>query len=394
MKQQKHIAFLLHFYQPYWQDKNVLGQINAECYRPLFENFLADSRLRLTLNINYSLLWLLREYGSRKTIDLASGVVASAGFELTGTAAYHPILPLIPAAERRRQIFLNNRGVANVLGVTPGPGFFPPEMAFSPEIVPDIAREHGWAVIDDAVFSHPGFYGHAPCKFIPSIGGFPVIMRSGFWSNRLAFNPGRESAKSFVENMRQGLERWFNEQERTEGGSADSRGNGYLVIALDAETFGHHLQNYHQYLFEILFAIREKPDMRLATISELVARFPKFPADIPPGSWSTGNHHVGEGAWYPLWNHPRNRCHRLLWLIIKKVWLALDEKDAECRRLADKIINSCQFWHLSSEHWNPGLALKTMPGILAYFYHCFGGLTLELRSHLEELEHLTGVKIL
>jgi predicted glycosyl hydrolase (DUF1957 family) len=167
-----------------------------------------------------------------------------------------------------------------------------------------------------------------------------------------------------------------------------------MVRNLDAETFGHHIKNYHQYLSDVLKTIREMPDMRLVTVSELIRLFPGKPVSVGPCSWATYGEYIDNHVWYPLWKNPLNRCHQLLWQIMQKIWRALDEKDAVGRQLADKIINSCQFWHLSSERWNPGLAFKTMPDIIAFFCHCFGGLPLELKSHLEELERLTGAKIL
>ncbi len=61
-------------------------------------------------------------------------------FQLLGTGYYHPVLPLIPAADREEHV-TRWLGIARHLLWRPGfNGFWPPEMAFSMELIPLLKR--------------------------------------------------------------------------------------------------------------------------------------------------------------------------------------------------------------------------------------------------------------
>ena len=64
--------------------------------------------------------------------------------EILGSAYYHPVLPLIPPADRDEQIApLAGPRRAICSGATDFTGFWPPEMGFSMELIPT-ARRHGY----------------------------------------------------------------------------------------------------------------------------------------------------------------------------------------------------------------------------------------------------------
>ncbi|HRW78969.1 MAG TPA: hypothetical protein P5207_09910, partial [Candidatus Sabulitectum sp.] len=98
----KHIGLLLHFYQPPTQDPDIVRRIDGECYRPVF-SLLEEWGEGVTLNINYSLTEQLAELAPA-TLKALSRLHRCS---FTGSGAYHPILPLIPAEETARQIRLN-----------------------------------------------------------------------------------------------------------------------------------------------------------------------------------------------------------------------------------------------------------------------------------------------
>ena len=67
-------------------------------------------------------------------------------FEVLGTGYYHPVLPLIPEADRKEQL-RRWLGIANHLLWRPRfQGFWPPEMGFSMELIP-LLREFGYRYV-------------------------------------------------------------------------------------------------------------------------------------------------------------------------------------------------------------------------------------------------------
>jgi len=67
-------------------------------------------------------------------------------FEIVGTGYYHPVLPLIPEADRKEHI-QRWLGIANHLLWRPSfHGFWPPEMAFSMELIP-LLRAFGYEYV-------------------------------------------------------------------------------------------------------------------------------------------------------------------------------------------------------------------------------------------------------
>ena len=149
-------APLLHFYQPPTQITSVLDRICDESYRPLIRVFNHAPNARATFNLSGSLTELLRERSACDIVDGFRGLSQAGKIEYTGTAMYHPILPLIPASEQRRQINLNQRTNRRAIGSTFQPiGFFPPEMAFAPNIIPAIVETgYHWIIVSGV--ANPG----------------------------------------------------------------------------------------------------------------------------------------------------------------------------------------------------------------------------------------------
>ena len=137
-------APLLHLYQPYTQDADVLRLIDKECYKPLFRMMEKHDNSRFCLNINGVLIELLHKFGLSDTIELLKNLVAENKIEILGTGKNHPILPLIPQKEITHQIRLNEEINRKEFGKNwHGTGFFPPEMAISAKVT-KIVKEMGY----------------------------------------------------------------------------------------------------------------------------------------------------------------------------------------------------------------------------------------------------------
>ena len=263
-----HLGFLLHIYQPPNQFRPVFDRIVGECYDPLLRMINRRPGARFTMNLNWSLTELFLKWGYREMVDLIREALRLGRIEITGTAAYHAILPLIPPQEQERQIRLNFEHNREVLGQAYHPaGIFPPEMAFGHEIVSTIKKMgYLWAITDDQPFDC--IHNEVPFDYVPVMDGLPVFLRSNLWSNKISMEhhgdgskfSGGEVVRWLVEDMN----RWW-------GGR-----DGYVIIAMDGETFGHHVPGYIElFLEQFLDAVNEMPGaIEMVHISELLHRFP------------------------------------------------------------------------------------------------------------------------
>lgn len=342
----KHVGLLLHYYQPPTQDPEMVRRIDRECYTPSFE-LLAGTGARVTLNINWSLTEQLQAQASPSldSLRLADGI------EPTGSGAYHPILPLIPEAEVRRQLELNRSRNGEVLGdrfARPA-GVFPPEMALDDRTAGLLAAlGYRWTVTDDLPRHASG--RDVPGRWLLAARGMAVVLRSNLWSNRVSFHPHDGAAAA--EEILQGMDRW--------NGGSDS----YLLLAMDGETFGHHHPDALQsFLAPFIRALQESEDGRLSTVSEMVDAFPRRRGSVTAGSWSTTAGDVAEDVPFPLWNHPRNSDHRAMWRLLEEVleW-ARECGGQRVASLADRMLYSCPFWWASAGRRSP---TQVRRGVLA-----------------------------
>jgi len=329
-----YLGFLLHIYQPPNQFDDVLARIVDECYRPLFNLINSRDNANFTINLNWSLTEILIRNKYDDLLESIKVALKKERIEITGTAAYHAILPLIPRTEQIRQILLNYEKNREVFGEAYHPrGFFPPEMAFGHDIIETI-KELGykWVITDDIPFTC--IHHNVPYNYIATVEDLPVFLRSNLWSNKISLLTncrgekfsGKDIASWLIEDMN----KWFNNQD------------GYIILAMDGETFGHHIKGYIELFLEQfldhLVAFPSK--IQMIHISNLLDLFPTKEKEVPPGSWSTSPDDFWEGNFFPLWKNKYNEAHKLLWDLTD---LATGAVNKLHERL-DKSLNSCTFW--------------------------------------------------
>ena len=171
------------------------------------------------------------------------------------------------------------------------------------------------------------------------------------------------------------------------------RGEGediYVITAMDAETFGHHIKHWERLFLEEVYEALEPPEpvtggvrqlqlladehrdiiafqerveareVEVVTISQLLNIFPGGSSIEPkPSSWSTTGDDLAAGNPYPLWNDPNNQIHRLQWehmnicIVYLTSWLRCLDLEASkyyadiARGLLDQALHSDQFWWAS-----------------------------------------------
>ena len=366
-------AQLLHFYQPPTQVPSVLKKICNESYRPLLEVLNEYPNARVTINFNGVLTDMLMDCGHIDVIEGLRKLAEIGQLEFTGTGKYHPILPLIPREEVKRQIDLNTQTNRRSFGNSYAPqGFFPPEMCYSQDILqPIIKSGYRWIILSG--IACPADWPMDVIYKAESEGqDMTVFFRDDVLSNRISFQ--ELNASDFITH----LEEWQGKRE-----------NIYVVTAMDAETYGHHIQGWERTFLAKVYEELETPTepleeikqakalagqhaallangeaaakIQMVTISQLQDLFPQgHPVEPRASSWSTLKGDMEAGNYYPLWQDRNNEVHRLQWehlnICIELVNKALECADNEesrhsaaiARGLLDRAEHSCQMWWASN----------------------------------------------
>jgi hypothetical protein len=379
-------AQLLHFYQPPTQSSTILKKICDESYRPLIDVLNRYPQAKVTVNINGVLTEMLHDCGHDDIISGARQLAKKEQIEFTGSGKYHPILPLIPGKEMERQIRLNYRTNRQLFGTVYEPkGFFPPEMCYSQEIVqPVLDSGHKWIILSGIACACPESWPIDTVHYIK--GGsekLAVFFRDDVVSNKISFRSLKPS--EFLDNLRY-----------IRGKKKDM----YIVTAMDAETFGHHIQHWEELFLAEVYEQIESPtqtlaglkqstvlaaqhsllyangeiaeEVRAVTISELLELFPQGRRVEPlNSSWSTSAQDLAAENPYPLWKERGNEIHRLQWEhlditieLVDKAMEIADNDEAKrfatiSRGLLDRALHSCQFWWASRRPmWDINLVHK------------------------------------
>jgi len=366
-------AQLLHFYQPPTQVPSMLNRICNESYLPLLKVFEEYPNARVTVNFNGVLTDMLMDCGHEYIIKGYRDLADRGQIEFTGTGKYHPILPLIPKEEVKRQIDLNVQTNRRSFGKAYAPqGFFPPEMCYSRDILQPIIKSGcRWIILSG--IACPAEWPVDIIYPVESEGqDVAVFFRDDVLSNRISFQ--ELNASDFIAH----LEDWQGQKE-----------NIYVVTAMDAETYGHHIQDWETTFLAKVYEELDQPaqpleevkqakalagqhavflangeaagKIQMVTISQLLDLFPEgHPVEPRPSSWSTSAGDMKAGNYYPLWQDRNNEVHRLQWehlsICIELVNEALQCADNEesrhsatiARGLLDRAEHSCQMWWASN----------------------------------------------
>jgi alpha-amylase/alpha-mannosidase (GH57 family) len=329
----------LHIYQPPTQTEEIVRKVTDEAYRTLVRVLRETPGSKITLNINAVLTEQLARYGLDDVIQDLRELAERGQIEFTGSAMYHPILPLIPEDEVIRQIKLNNEVNQRYFGEVYKPtGFFPPEMCYSYEVAKTVAElGFRWIIVDELSFN--GKIG--PVKYdrlyrVKELGDFLVFFKERPFSAGITYGT-YPSAEPFLAALKDRLEI-----------------NSYLLTGTDGEVYGHHRPGQEKLLSDV-FA-RGTP--QTCTVSELINHFKQIDIVNPvPSSWSTWEDEMTQGIPYPQWQYPGHEVHKLQWQLTRLVLQTVKETPTkspafpEARRLLDEGLHSCQYWWASCRPW-------------------------------------------
>lgn len=326
-----------HIYQPPAWDEAIIRRAAAEAYQPLLRILHEHPRVRITLNITGALIEQLAALGLQPILTGIADLAARGQIELVGSAMYHPILPLLPVDEARRQIQLHDDIARHTFGSAWRPkGFFAPEMAYASALEPlllDLGYE--WVVLDEVCGGRE--IGRLPLdRRYVTAGGLGIIFRNRFLSDFLSFSATIEQPELSVEAIQR-----------------DARSRFGLVTAMDGENLGHHRAGVDR-LWEILVTW---PEMVTTTLSEFRQSLDRTETiTLHDGSWSSQSHEIATNIPFGLWNHPDNPIHKLQWQLTQVVINAVREATDDpthhlARRALDRALTSDKYWWASASPW-------------------------------------------
>ena len=234
-------------------------------------------------------------------------------------------------------------------------------MAFSPEVAA-ILKQMGfkWTITDAPLFDAANEGRTVPYDTIGKVDGLPVFFRSGL-SNVVSLEMpqrGDYDMAGFVSRMRTEVSSWFNGRR------------GHLTLAMDGETFGHHVPQYNIDAL-IMFAERcRQAGIRPKLFSEVLCSFPHEDVAIAPGSWSTTIADIKAGHYFPLWDHNQNLIHQEFKKLTQQDIIAVQQAEKvvtfypdpdakkyyeEARYKLDRGLHSCKEWWANRHHgkWHP-----------------------------------------
>lgn len=324
-------ANFLHIYQPPTQTEEGIRKAAGECYRKLVEILSHNQCTRITLNINASLTEQLDRYGLQDIINGLRRLAERGQIEMTASAMYHPVLPLIPRSEMFRQIKLNTEVNRKYFGDVYKPsGFFPPEMCYSKDVAHIVAElGYRWIIIDE--ISINGNLGYAPCDKIYNINGlkdFCVFFRERAFSHKLT-QGAYQDVNSFIDAL----------GERT-------KRHEYLLTGSDGEAYGCQRTG----LDKLLSDIYKSRAIGTCTISDLMIAFKHIEMVEPlPSSCHTSEEEMAKGAPCRNWLDTDNDLHKLQWQLTNLAIDAISSTQDEsaqfryARNLLDQGLHSGQY---------------------------------------------------
>ncbi|MCX8173530.1 MAG: hypothetical protein N3F63_02820 [Thermoplasmata archaeon] len=329
----------LHIYQPPVQTAYWVRRIANECYLPLFRLLAETPDVRVTVNISGVLLEHFEALEINEVFELIDRLRVNQNVEFTGSAAYHPILPLLPVEECVRQIALNEHILEKTAGIKKPDGFFLPEMCYSPA-VSGILEKMGykWVILDE--IACPG----KTCGIIRGT-NVRVILRNRAVSN--ALNTYALHLEDLVKNFGK-MELW--------------------ISATDGEIYGHHKKN-----FWLIFKDLQGSGVRTMTVSEFLAEGgSEEPVAARACSWASTEEELNQGIHYPRWYNQHNELHLLQWAIAVMAFkIGRIEESQKAREFLDKAVFSCQYyWANPGILWYPGMVLKGLKLWERFFRAC------------------------
>jgi len=327
---------LLHLYQPANIEKTKLLEATEKSYERILRALEEHPEIKFTLNIAGCLLMRWdEELGRADLIKRFKKLLDRGQVELTGSAAYHALLPLVPKREAERQIAENEKIIKKYFGARVKlKGFFLPELAYSPNIAKLIKKlGYRWLILDEIA---AGKKIETEKIYLDKNSGLSIIFRD------------RRLSESYVPEKITGL---LSEEK-------------IVVSTTDAELYGlRHLDQSAS--FEKLL---KSTKLKTETISGYLNQQPLAgKIELVASSWQSSKNELAHHNPFALWQNPNHKIQKNLWQLAQLAEKLYTEKIKNqnswwARWHLVRGLASCTFWWASKKDlrkvfgplaWNP-----------------------------------------
>ncbi len=327
----------LHIYQPVNTDAYNIKEATEKSYLRIVRALEENREIKFTININGCLFLRWEELGYQNLIERVGELIKKGQLEITGNAAYHPLLPLIPLSEAKKQILESEEIFKKHFGKDFKPkGFFFSEMAYGKEVAILIkSLGYEWTVLDE--ISLKGEIGNHDFSknYFDENSGLSIIFRSRKLSN--SFVP--DTIQKMIENNKE-----------------------LAITATDGELYG--LRYIDQTgKFEKLL---KQEKLKTLTVSEFIKQNTEEEnIAVVNSSWESSEEELKNDKPYILWQDKDKEIQNNLWDLANLAYKTIEENKHDTNYIWARWhlvrgLASCTFW------WASGKDFKKSFGPLAW----------------------------
>ncbi len=328
----------LHWYQPANSDAYRIEEAANLSYKRIIKALEKNPKIKFTINISGCLVSRFAELKYFSLIEGINKLIDKGQIELTGSAAFHALLPLVDDREVIWQIKENERIIKNNFPKAKLKGFFLPEMAYSPRVAKIIKKlGYSWIILDEISYQGSNKI-NLNTVYKDKSSDLKVIFRSRKFSNCYA---PEEILKIISKDK-----------------------DSTIISASDGELYGLRHHDYSGKLEELL----SHKKLKTINISKYISNFKK-PRNIliRKSNWESSEKNLQEKNPYHLWYDKKNDIHLKLWDLAKfSSFISNKYKEDPnfnwARWHLSRGLASCAFWWASAHDfkynfgphaWNP-----------------------------------------
>ncbi|MFH1522972.1 MAG: polysaccharide deacetylase family protein [Patescibacteria group bacterium] len=328
----------LHWYQPANADGHIIKEATEMSYLRIIRALEEHPNIKFTFNISGCLILRWEELKYFDLIKRIKRLVRKGQIELTGSAAYHPILALISEKEASRQVKENEDILKYYLGNNIKlRGFFLPEMVYSSRVAKLIKKMgYEWLILDEIAYKGNFEKVDFDNVYEDSTSKMKIVFRS------------RKFSKCYVPDMLQKAVKKLQDSNPSQSGVQNDR---LVITATDAELYG---LRHNDPTAEFEKLLKNKK-LETRTISQFIDEH-KDATKIKPlaCSWETTEKELKQKKPYILWYDKDNIIHKKLWQLASLVYKTVEKykKDDNydwARWHMVRGLASCTFWWASAK---------------------------------------------